>query len=58
LEGGICDDLLDRMLDRTRVASGHEEGFHFDHRWNTQVMSLLDLPEDVKVKLLAATTKG
>ena len=53
LEGRICGELLDRMLDRIEVvASGHEEGFHFDPRGVTQVMALLDLPEDVKVKLL------
>ena len=50
--GRICGELLDRMLDRTRVAADHEDGFHFDHRGVTQIMSLLDLPEDVKAKLL------
>ena len=41
------------MLDRTRVGIGHEEGFHFDHRGGTQIMSLLDLPDDVRERLLA-----
>ena len=53
LEGVICWDLLDRMLDRTGVVIGHEEGFPFDHRGVTQIMALLDLPEDVQERLLA-----